>query len=357
MSWAMFGFCMARVGTLVLRIAWTTRSTNAGLAIAANIFTNIGVLVIYIVLLLLVMRVFRATHPSLGWNKLLRRTVRVSYVLIGVAIILVIAFTILTFYTLNPTLRTVALWIQRAAILYILIFNIVTVVLLLLSWLLPRAADNENFGTGSMDSKLIILGVAVFFSVFIAGFRTGLSWSDARPASNAPWYDSKAAFYVIELGFEIVVLYLLLVTRFDKRFWVPNGSNQPGDYSQVDLEGSTAGKTSERDNASEEETMSEQDRAQVHNKTPEEDKSSEEEKMPAQDKAWVQDKTLEEDEAAEEEKMPAQDKAPVQDKTLEEDEAAEEEKMPAQDKAQVQDKTLEEDKVSEQYKVSAQGEV
>lgn len=290
----MFGFCMARVATLVLRIAWTTRSTNASLAIAANIFTNIGVLVIYIVLLLLVMRVFRATHPSLGWNKLLRSTVRVSYVLLGGALILVVAFTILTFYTLNPTLRTVALWIQRVAILYILIFNIVTLVLLLLSSLLPRASDNENFGTGSMESKLIILGVTVFFSVFIAGFRMGLSWSDTRLASNAPWYDSKAAFYVIEFSFEIAVVYVLLVTRFDKMFWVPNGSNKPGDYSQLDLDGSTAGKTPERDNASDEETMLEQE------------KIPEPEKMPEPDKAQEQDKKVEQGEAPEQSKVSTQ---------------------------------------------------
>ena len=246
MSWAMFGFCMARVATMVLRIAWTTRSMNARLAIAANIFTNIGVLVIYIVLLLLVMRVFRATHPGLGWNKPLRMTVRVSYFLLGGALLLTIAFTILTFYTLNTSLRTAALWVQRVAILYILVFNIATMVLLLLCWLLPRASKFENFGTGSIESKLIILGVAEFFSVFIAGFRMGLAWSDARPASNSPWYDSKAAFYVIEFGFEIVVLYLLLVTRFDKRFWVPNNSNKPGDYSQhFELDNLTATKMSE----------------------------------------------------------------------------------------------------------------
>lgn len=273
MSWAMFGFCMARVGTMVLRIAWTTRPTNASLAIAATIVTNIGILIVYIVLLLLVMRVFRATHPKLGWNKLLRKTVRASYFLLGGALILTIAFTILTFYTLNPTLRTVALWIQRVAILYMMIFNIVTMVLLLLSWLLPRASDNENFGSGSMASKLIILGVAVFFSAFIAGFRMGVAWSKARLASNPPWYASKEAFYVIEFGFEIIVLYLLLVTRFDKRFWVPNGSNKPGDYSQIDLD-STARKTLEQDTASERDKASEQDKASEKEKTSIQDKTS-----------------------------------------------------------------------------------
>ena len=245
MSWAMFGFCMARVATMVLRIAWTTRPNNARLAIAAGIFTNIGVLVIYIILLLLVMRVFRATHPRLGWNKHLGRTVLVSYFGLGGALLLTIGFTILTFYTLDPTLRTAALWVQRAAILYILIFNLVTTTLLLLSWLLPRASNSDNFGTGSMESKMRILGVAVFFSVFIAGFRMGLSWSPTRLASNAPWYDSKAAFYVIEFGFEIFILYWLLAARFDRRYYVPNNSHKAGDYFQFDFEESPVWKAPE----------------------------------------------------------------------------------------------------------------
>lgn len=261
MSWAMFGFCMSRVGTHVLRIAWATRPKNARIAIAALIFTNIGVLVVYIVLLLLALRVFRATHPKLGWNRLLGKIFTVSYVLLLCAILSVIAFTILTFYTLNPTLRTVALWIQRGAILYMLLFNITSLSLLLLSWLLPRAQDNENFGTGSMGSKLIVLGVAIFFTIFIAGFRTGTVWSAPRLASNAAWYDSKAAFYVILFGFEIIVVYLFLFTRFDRRFWVPNGSNKPGDYSRIDLDGSTAKKSSEQDSASVLDNTSAQEKA------------------------------------------------------------------------------------------------
>ena len=250
MSWAMFGFCMSRVGTHVLRIAWATRPTNARVAIAALIFTNIGVLVVYVVVLLLALRVFRATHPKLGWNRRLGKTFTVSYVLLLGAVLLVIAFTILTFYTLNPTVRSVALWIQRSAILYMLFFNIASLSLLLLSWLLPRAQDNENFGTGGMGSKLIVLGVAIFFTIFIAGFRTGTAWSAARLASNAAWYDSKAAFYVILFGLEIIIVYLFLLTRFDRRFWVPNGSNKPGDYSRIDLDGSTVKRPLVQDSAS-----------------------------------------------------------------------------------------------------------
>lgn len=326
MSWVMFGFCMARVATMVLRIAWTTRETNAGLAIAANIFLNVGVVLIYIVLLVLALRVFRATHPSLGWNNIFRKTLRVAYCLLGCALILIISFTILSFYTLNLKLRNVSLWITRASILYFLVINLVTVVLLLLSWLLPRASNSETFGTGSMQSKLIIVAVGEFFSLFIAGFRMGVGWSNARPASDSPWYDGKAPFYVIEFGFEIVVLYLLLLSRFEKRFWVPNGSTKPGDYSRFD-----------KDNASEVEMMTGQD------KTLEEDKTFE------QDKTLEEDKTLETDQASVKSKVSAQDK------TLEADGASDKTKVSAQDKTL--DKKLEEDGMSIKTKVSARDQV
>lgn len=260
MSWAMFAFCMSRVGTMVLRLAWATRPKNTRIGIAASIFTNIGVLIVYIVVQLLVLRVFRATHPKLGWNRLLGRTITISYVLLLCAILLTIAFTVLSFYTLNPTLRSIALWVQRGAILYMMMFNVTSLVLLLLSLLLPRAPANENFGTGSMGSKLIILGVAVSFSVFIAGFRTGTVWSAPRPASNPAWYDTKAAFYVILFGFEIFVVYLFLFTRFDNKFWIPNGSNKPGDYYQVGSDSSTVRKISEQDQVSEQDNTSVQDK-------------------------------------------------------------------------------------------------
>ena len=263
MSWAMFGFCMSRVGTTVLRVAWATRPLDAHLAIAASIFTNLGVLVIYIVVLLLALRVFRATHPKWGWKRLLAKTLTLSYVLLLGAVLLVIAFTILSFYTLDPTLRSVALWIQRVAILYMALFNVMSLAMLLLSSLLPRAADNENFGTRSMDSKLLILGVAVLLICVIAGLRTGTVWSTPRPSSKPAWYDSKAAFYVILLGFEIIIVYSFLFTRFDRMFWVPNGSNKPGDYHLFDLDCSTARKTLDQEKTSKQDQISEQKKAAI----------------------------------------------------------------------------------------------
>jgi hypothetical protein len=73
--------------------------------------------------------------------------------------------------------------------------------------------------------------VASFFCLFISGFRCGTIWAAPRPASDPAWYDHRALFYLVLLGFEIVVIYLFIFTRFDKKFWVPNGSQGVGDYS------------------------------------------------------------------------------------------------------------------------------
>lgn len=231
-SWALFGFSMARVATFILRLAVANRPTNVSLAIAAGIFTNVGILILYVILLLLALRIFRATHPHLGWNPILRKAIMASYYGVAVALILVVAFTVLTFYTLDQGKRTAALWIQRVAILYLLLFNIAYLVLFLLSVMLPPEQESENFGRyGSMRSKLNILSLAGFATLIIAGFRMGTIWSPPQLASNPPWWDGKVAFYLILFGLEVFVLYFLTFTRIDQRFWVPNGSSKRCSYS------------------------------------------------------------------------------------------------------------------------------
>lgn len=230
-SVALFGFCMSRIATCSLRMAWATHPDNARLVVAANIFTNVGVLVAYIVLMVLAVRMFRATQPDLGWKRTFDWSIKALYILLALAIMLLIAFVILSVYTRKPSLLNTAVWIERAGILFMVIFDVITLLLYALSAFLPRPSNSENFGSGSMASKFLILGVALFFVLFIVGFRMGALWAPARPISDPGWWDKKPAFYVIEFGFEIVVVYWLAFTRFDQKFWIPNGSKGPGDFS------------------------------------------------------------------------------------------------------------------------------
>ncbi|KAH7391677.1 hypothetical protein BKA64DRAFT_756944, partial [Cadophora sp. MPI-SDFR-AT-0126] len=150
-----------------------------------------------------------------------------------VAFVLTISFTIESFYTLDAKIKNVALWIQRASSIIMLLFNVASLVILSLSIFLPRTSPPENFGAGSIKGKTTILCVMMFFVLFIISFRFGTAWADARLASNPAWFDSKAAFYIIEFAFEIVVIYGFLLTRFDRIFWVPNGSAKAGDYQKL----------------------------------------------------------------------------------------------------------------------------
>lgn len=227
----MFGFCMARIVSCVLRIAWTTRIQNARLAIAASIFLNLGVMVVYAVVIVLASRVLRATQPRLGWNPVLRKAVKISYVGIVICVILLLSFIIASVETLDQGIRTASLWVQRACNLYLLLLNLIAPIFLILSCILPKDPESENFGSGSMRTKKIILGVACFFCLFISGFRCGTIWAAPRPASDPAWFHHRALFYLVLLGFEVVIIYLFIFTRFDKKFWVPNGSQGAGDYS------------------------------------------------------------------------------------------------------------------------------
>ena len=233
MSGAMFGFCMSRIVTCALRIGVTVNPKNISLYIASQIFLNAGVLLAYVVSLLLSQRLLRALQPRLGWNKMLRISFKVIYVLLAVSLALTIIFVNVLFYTLDLTLRNDALWIQRASILYILCFNLVSLAMYLTAVLLPKSVEAERFGQGSPASQKLIIGFVLFLCILEAGFRTGIAFEAPRPVDHPAWYQSRPAFYILFFGVEIVIIYTLLISRFDRRFWIPNGSKQPGDYSKV----------------------------------------------------------------------------------------------------------------------------
>lgn len=232
LSALLFAFCIARTVTLVLRIAWATRLHNVRLAIAAQILVNAGILIIYILNLILAQRILRAKQPRLGWHPAVRIGCKILYLLIGAALVMVITAMVVSLYTLNTHTRSICRHIALAALTYLLVFTCLPFLHLAVAYLLPRSDDEETFGQGSPTSQALIVTLSTGISVYIAGFRAGVAWSPPRPAMHPPWYDSKACFYVFNFGFEILILILLTFSRIDKRFFVPNGSTRPGDYSR-----------------------------------------------------------------------------------------------------------------------------
>ena len=231
LSGLLFGFCMTRITTLVLRIALATRQHNIRLSIAANILVNAGTLLVYIINLILAQRILRAKQPRVGWHPAMRIGTITQYALIADALGMVIAATVVSAYTLN--IDTQRQWrdVQLAAMTYVLVFTCLPLLHIFLAVILPQSPQAESFGQGGVPPKVAIVTISSCLGVLMAGFKVGVNWSPPRPKTDPAWYHSKASFYVFSFALEILILCVLTLSRIDKRFHIPNGSTRPGDYS------------------------------------------------------------------------------------------------------------------------------
>lgn len=230
-SGMIFGFCMARTVTCIMRIVWANRQHNVRVAIAANIFYNAGVLIVYLVNLVFAQRVFRAMHKRVGWNTVFSWTFKALYACIVALLILVVTTVILQFYTLDHHIREICLYCQRGASIFLLAIACAPLFILFIGFVLPRDKDaEESFGHGILEHKAILLSLATILATIIAGFRAGTSWEPPRPVTDPAWYDSKASFYNFGFVLEVLILTLFVFGRVDKRFHVPNGSSKRKTY-------------------------------------------------------------------------------------------------------------------------------
>ncbi|KAK5169135.1 uncharacterized protein LTR77_006444 [Saxophila tyrrhenica] len=214
----------------------------ASTALAASIFVNAGILIVYIINLLFAQRILRALQPKIGWSRALSIAFKILYGLIAISLLLIIVFIVYGSYTLGPSFHNAQLWVLRAITLYLLIFVALPLVIVPLAILLPRPNNAEHFGEGSMNLKAAIVMTSAALCTILAGFRAGTTWEPARPISNPAWYHSKAAFYGFNFTIEILVLSLYTyATRPDKHFHVPNGSSKRRSYAVPERLGSESG--------------------------------------------------------------------------------------------------------------------
>ena len=245
----LFGFCMARITTLVLRIAWASRPANVNLAIAATIFVNAGVLVLFIVNLIFAQRVVRSYHPALGWSRALGWAFRFLYLCVLAMLVMIITVTVDSFFTLDAGTRRIDRDVQLFVGTYIAALAFLPLPITLLAVALPlshpqqrRRRRPEKFGQGRQRTKVwLILSTSALLALG-AGFRTGVNFTTPRPASDPAWYHSKACFYCFNFVIELAVVYAYTVMRFDRRFHVPDGSSAPGHYSGVRVVGESRSK-------------------------------------------------------------------------------------------------------------------
>ena len=232
-SGMMFGFCMARTVTMIMRISWACKPTNIPIAIASMVFTAAGVVLLFIINVLFAQRILRAQHPNLGWHPIIHYLFIGIYVLIVVTLIMVITTVIQQFYTPNANTHR----IDRDIVLYGGTFyafvSFLPIPITLISLAIPRKGRTQKFGEGRFRNKIYILLLAAALLCLGASFRVGTNYKTPRPKNDPPGYYSKACFYIFNFVVEIIVILLYVVVRVDKRFWIPNGSHAAGDYLQA----------------------------------------------------------------------------------------------------------------------------
>lgn len=229
----MFGFCMARLTTCVMRIVWATRPDNLRIAIAANILVTAGVVLLFVVNLIFAQRIVRSAHPNSGWHPFFAMFFTSLYVLIVLTLFVLIAFTVLGFYTLDSKLLRITRDLQLYGGTLFALMSFLPILFVVGGLIVPRKTRLEKFGSGSFRLKVCILLFGACLLCLAACFRVGTNYLPPRPRSDPAWYHSKACFYVFNFAIEAVVVWLYAIMRVDRRFHVPDGSKGPGDYSRV----------------------------------------------------------------------------------------------------------------------------
>ncbi|KAJ4421195.1 hypothetical protein N0V85_000288 [Neurospora sp. IMI 360204] len=226
----LFGFCMARVVSLATRIAWALHPDNENLAIASQIFVAAGVLLLFITNLVFAQRMIRAYHRFFGWSPGVTRLFRGLFSSIVAVLAMVITVTVQSFFTLNRRTHGIDKGIQLFCGVYLAVIAFLPIPLVLAAALVPRRTPIDRFGVGHFRTKF---GLLTFTSVLLATgaiFRAATNFV-VRPLNNPAWAQTKTAFYCFNFGIELVVVITYLLSRFDRRFHIPDGSSAPGHYS------------------------------------------------------------------------------------------------------------------------------
>lgn len=246
-----FGLCMARITANSLRIAVAAHPSNISLTIAANIFANLGVIILFIVNLIFAQRVLRAYHPHFGWTGVVKWAYRALWACIGAIVPMIIVAVVYTNYTLDVGVLGQLRDVQLFSTTFLNVVVLLPIPITLLSILIPRAAGAEVDKFGKRGSMRTSVGLLLFTSTLLllgACLRTAASYK-VELRGQATWIHSKALYYCANYMIEIICVYLYGLTRFDQRFWIPNGSSAPGDYSRPretersDVEAGTASST------------------------------------------------------------------------------------------------------------------
>ncbi|KAL2164710.1 hypothetical protein VTH06DRAFT_5 [Thermothelomyces fergusii] len=260
-------FCAARVAALALRIAWAAEAAKAGaeaeaeasvpvsvvrLAIAAQIFTAAGVLLLFVTNLVLAQRVVRAYHPFFGWHRAVTALFAALFASAAVVLVLLVAVTVVGFFIAPPPppppdgggdggersgedgKRELVRTVQLACATYLAVYAFLPVPLVTLAAVVPRRTRIDKFGEGHFRTKFALLTFTATLLALGAAFRAAIAFFP-RPVDRPAWFHSRACYYCFVYVVELVVVFTYALSRFDRRFHIPDGSSAPGHYSRTEM--------------------------------------------------------------------------------------------------------------------------
>ncbi|KAF8475757.1 hypothetical protein BDZ91DRAFT_710261 [Kalaharituber pfeilii] len=215
-----FGFCMSRIVTFSVRIAWVNYPMNKDLAIAAQVFVAAGVVLLYIVNLVFAQRILGAMHPNSGTNRPVRWGFAAYYCTILPVLIMVIVATVEAFTNSNPDTLRITADIRKFGGTWFAVLAFAPIPVTLISLMIPTQAQPKPLGTGSLTIKItMVIGTSVLLTLG-AAFRIAISYLPPRLASDPAWYHGRAAFYAFTPMLEVMVVAMLAALRMDKRFYL-----------------------------------------------------------------------------------------------------------------------------------------
>lgn len=153
LSLLLFGFCMARTVTCILRISSAALPTDIPLLIGAQIFAAAGVVILFVVNLVFTQRVLRATHPKIGWHPVTTAAFKFLYGWIIVTIAMVITVVVQSFYTRRPRTHTIDRAVQLYGLTCFAIISFLPIPIITAATLVVRSNKLDKFGTAAGDTR------------------------------------------------------------------------------------------------------------------------------------------------------------------------------------------------------------
>lgn len=231
------GLCWIRLITLSLRIAWVFYPRNIRLGIAAQVFVNVGTVLLFFTDFFFTQRIIRAQHPHFGWSLFFSPLTILLCAWTVLTVVAVIVVSIQSFYTLSINTRRIDRDVQIYVETAFAVIAALPLFMVLLSTVIRQIPKYKHqtmdkFGAGSMRAKIYLVCAASLILGFANAFKAGIEYFGPFLLSDpTPWFYSRGVFYGLGLAPELIVLYMFIVFKVNQRFVIPDGAKGPYSYA------------------------------------------------------------------------------------------------------------------------------